>query len=531
MSQTTEPTVLGETTVSSELLERLTARIETSGDRPSIEVRTPVSDAVVATVPACSTDDVAAAVDRAREAQSAWADRSVEERAAVLERFGDLVADHRETLLDIVQLETGKARHHALEEVLDVPLTCSYYAENGPAVIADEGRSGAVPFASDAEVTYDPLGVVGVISPWNYPLTLAMTDAVPALLAGNAVVCKPDERTPLIALALAHLLTKAGLPDDLFRIVTGEGSTVGPALIDAVEYVAFTGGTETGRTVAERAGRNLIGCSLELGGKNPMLVLDDADPETAARGAVKGAFTNAGQLCLAPERIYVDERRYDEFLDAFVGATRGLSVGLEFDYGPEVGSLIDDDHLERVRDYVETAVDDGASLLSGGRARPDIGPACYEPTILTDVDPESRIACEETFGPVVAVFPVSGVDEAVERANDTQYGLNASVWTSDRSRGREVARRIDCGTVCVNDPYTVGWAAVDAPMGGFGDSGLGRRHGPEGLRRYVEARTIVTSRIGPLDAPPGVSPRWFAAVMNGLTRVQRRLSRLARWVP
>ncbi|MFP8953630.1 succinic semialdehyde dehydrogenase [Natrialbaceae archaeon A-arb3/5] len=528
MERTSGSRIITETTLESGRLERLAARIETAGDRLSLEVRTPVTDDPIGAVPACTTDDVAAAVKRARSAQADWEQATVDERTAILERFGDLVLKRRAELLDVVQLETGKSRQHALEEILDVPLTCSYYAANGPSILADADRSGAIPLASDTTVTYDPVGVVGVISPWNYPLTLAMTDAIPALVAGNAVVCKPDERTPFIALALADLLAEAGLPDGLFQIVTGEGATVGPALIDAVDYVAFTGGTETGRTVAERAGRNLIDCSLELGGKNPMLVLDDADPETAARGAVRGAFTNAGQLCLAPERIYVDDRRYDEFVDAFVGATRRLELGLEFDYGPEVGSLIDGDHLESVREHVESAVADGASLLSGGRARPDVGPFCYEPTILTDVDSDSRVACEETFGPVVSVHPVSGVHEAIERANDSEYGLNASVWTTDRERGRAVARKIDCGTVCVNDPYTVGWAATDAPMGGFGDSGLGRRHGPEGLRRYVDARTIATSRIGPLDAPPGVSPRWFARFMLGLTKIQRRL---ARWLP
>ncbi|SDQ57744.1 succinic semialdehyde dehydrogenase [Natronobacterium texcoconense] len=528
MEQTSGSQILGATTLESSRLERLAARIETTGDGASLEVRTPVTDEAIGSVPSCTADDAAAAVERARSAQAAWERAPIDERAAILERFGDLVLKRREELLDIVQLETGKARHHAVEEVLDVPLTCSYYAANGSSILADADRSGAVPLASDATVTYDPVGVVGVISPWNYPLTLAMTDAIPALLAGNAVVCKPDERTPFIALALADLLAEAGLPDGLFQIVTGEGATVGPALIDEVDYVAFTGGTETGRTVAEQAGRSLIGCSLELGGKNPMVVLDDADPETAARGAVKGAFTNAGQLCLAPERIYVDERRYDEFLDAFVGATRRLELGLEFDYGPDVGSLIDGNHLEAVQEFVDDAVENGASLLSGGRARPDVGPFCYEPTILTDVDPDLRVACEETFGPVVTVHPVSGADEAIERANDTEYGLNASVWTTDHERGRKVAREIDYGTVCVNDPYTVGWAATDAPMGGFGDSGLGRRHGPEGLRRYVDARTVATSRIGPLDAPPGVSPRWFARFMFGLTKIQRRL---VRWLP
>jgi succinate-semialdehyde dehydrogenase/glutarate-semialdehyde dehydrogenase len=512
------------TSLSSEMLSGLSARVETDSDR-SITVRTPVTDDAIGAVPDMAPDEVAEAVERAREAQTDWAARSVESRAAVVERFADLVVAHREELLDVVQLETGKARHHAVEELLDVPTASSYYARNGPEMLAESGRSTALPIATTATVTYEPVGVVGVISPWNYPLTLSMADAIPALVAGNAVVCKPDEHTPFIALLLAELLEEAGLPPDLFQVVTGEGGTVGPALIDEIDYVAFTGGTETGRTVAEQAGRNLIGTSLELGGKNPMVVLDDADPDAAARGAVKGAFTNAGQLCLAPERIYVDESLSEEFLDAFVGRTRDLSVGLQFDYGPDVGSLIDGDHLDRVQGYVDGAVEEGASLLSGGRARPDVGPFCYEPTILTDVEPNDRIACEETFGPVASVTPVSGVDEAIERANDSEYGLNASVWTGDRARGREVAEQIDCGTVCVNDPYTVGYAAIGAPMGGFGDSGLGRRHGPEGLLRYVDSRTVATSRVGTLDAPRGVPQRVFA--WSGLwgSELQRRIKR------
>ena len=528
METTAESPVFEHTSLDRDRLAALADRVETAGDGDEIAVVTPITDERVGTVPACDAVDVDAAVSNARRLQAAWAATPMAERRAVIERFGDLVSEHRETLLDLVQLETGKARHHALEEVLDVPLTCSYYAENGPAVLADEDRSGAVPGITTTRVVREPLGVVGVIAPWNYPLTLATTDAIPALLAGNAVVCKPDERTPFVALALAELLAAAGLPADCFSVVTGEGATVGPALIDRVDYVAFTGGTETGREVAAQAGRNLIGASLELGGKNPLVVLDDADPETAARGAAKGAFTNAGQLCLAPERIYVDETVYDEFIDAFVGTTRRLRLGLAFEYGPDVGSLIDGDHCEAVADAVDDAVAGGASVLTGGRERPDVGPHCYEPTVLTDVDHDAPIAREETFGPVVSVWPVPDAETAIERANDSAYGLTASVFTDDRARGRAVAREIDCGTVCVNDPYTVGWAAMDAPMGGVGDSGLGRRHGPEGIDRFQRSRTIATSRIGPLDAPIGVDPGRYAHLMSGLAAVQRRLMR---WIP
>jgi len=525
MSTNHQPAVLGDTRLTAARFASLAGRVTTTDERPRLPVRTPITDDPVGAVPRCEPDDVAAAVARAREVQTGWADRPVAQRAAVLERFGDLVAQRREELLDVIQVETGKARHHAAEELLDVPATCSYYAQRGPGVLADEERGGAVPFTTDARVTADPLGVVGVIAPWNYPMTLSMTDAIPALLAGNAVVCKPDERTPFVALVLAALLEEAGLPPGAFGVVTGEGGTVGPALIDRVDYVAFTGGTETGRAVAERAGRNLIGCSLELGGKNPMVVLDDADVDRAARGAVMGVFANAGQLCLAPERIYVDEGRYEAFLDAFVGRTRTLDLGASVGYGHDVGSLIDADHRDRVAAAVEGAVADGASLLSGGRERPEAGPFCYEPTILTDVEPDAAIACEETFGPVVAVVPVSDGGEAIERANDSPYGLNASVWTGDLDRGRSVAREIDCGTVCVNDPFLVGWAALDAPMGGMGDSGVGRRHGPEGIRRFVAQQTIAASRVGPFDVlarfPNAVTTRAAVAAVG----VQRRLRR------
>ncbi|QSG01575.1 succinic semialdehyde dehydrogenase [Natranaeroarchaeum sulfidigenes] len=525
MSSFTPSAVLADSTLTHDRLDDLAERVRTVGERSSIDVRTPATDERVGVVPACEAADVDVAVERARSAQVAWAERTPRERAAVLFRFADLVLDLREELLDAIQIETAKAREHAFEEVLDVVNTAGYYGKDGPGLLDDRNRTGPAPFLTSAVETYEPVGVVGVISPWNYPMTLSMADVLPALLTGNAVVCKPDERTPFATLLLAELLEAAGLPEDVFSVVTGEGSVVGPALIDRVDYVAFTGGTETGRVVAERAGKNLIDCSLELGGKNPMLVLDDADVETAARGAVKGAFTNAGQLCLAPERIYVDETVYDEFLDAFVGKTRELTLGVGVGYQGDVGSLIDERQLDRVREHVDGAVEDGASVLTGGRHRPDVGPFCYEPTILEGVEPDSQVACEETFGPVVSVYPVSGVEEAVSRANDSEYGLNASVYTRDTKRGRAVARQIDCGTVCVNDPFTVGWASMDAPMGGFGDSGLGRRHGEVGLLQYVESRTIATSAFGPMERPASLPGRWFIRLSSGALRVQTRIRR------
>ncbi|WP_435551165.1 succinic semialdehyde dehydrogenase [Natrinema sp. CGMCC1.2065] len=518
--------VLAATGISASRLAALADRVDADGSE-TIEVRAPATDTAVGAVPDCDGADVERAVDRARAAQSSWAETAMDERREIVARFGDLVLKHRAELLDILQLETGKSRRHAVEEVVDVALTCSYYADRGDAAFREERRRGAIPPATTARVTYEPVGVVGAISPWNYPLTLSLTDVLPALIAGNSVVLKPDEKTPYTALALADLLERAGLPDGCFEIVTGRGATVGPALIDRVDYISFTGSTETGRLVAEQAGRNLIGCSLELGGKNPLLVLDDADIEEAARGAVQACFSNAGQLCLAAERVYVADSIHDEFVEAFVAATRDLTLGTGFDYEDDVGSLIDSDQLERVERHVEDARERGATVLTGGERRPEVGPFCYEPTILTDLEPEATAACEETFGPVVSVESVPNVATAIERANDTEYGLNASVWTGDRERGVAVAREIDCGTVCVNDAYVSGWAAVDAPMGGFGDSGLGRRHGPEGIKRYLESRTIATSRTGPLDVPPGVPTAWYARGMFALARLQQRLPTVA----
>ena len=535
MSSTNPPTALADAPhLSTRRLDDLTERVRrasstTSRDAPgesdALDVFAPATTERIGSVPACDGDDVDAAVERARAAQDEWAETPETERAAVIDRFGDLVTDHREELLDVLQLETGKSRRTAVEELFDVPTGCTYLADEAPDALAEDRRQGAFPGLATATVTYDPVGVVGVISPWNYPLTLSMADALPALAAGNAVVCKPDEKTPYGALLLSELLEVAGLPDDLFQVVTGEGATVGPALIDAVDYVAFTGSTETGRTVAERAGRNLIDCSLELGGNNPLVVLGDADVDEAARGAVDACFSNAGQLCLSAERMYVEESAYEPFLAAFVRETEDLTLGTGYDYDADLGSLIDADQLARVRSHVDEAREDGATVETGGRHRPDVAPYCYEPTVLTGVEPDATVACEETFGPVVVVTPVPDAAAAVEAANDSPYGLNASVWTADRERGAAVAREIDCGTVNVNDGFIATWGAVDAPMGGFGDSGLGRRHGPEGIRRYTESRTVGVSRVGPLGFPERIPTDWFVRGAFAATALGRKASR------
>jgi len=312
---TVSDSVLAATAWTNQRLDSLTARIGASSASATerIPVTAPTVNEKIGSVPDLSAADVEAAVARTRSCGADWKAASVTDRAAVIETFANLVADNQDELLDLVQLETGKSRIDAFEEAIGVPQSADYYAGTASAVLATEARESGLPLLTTAKVQYDPVGIVGVISPWNYPLVLSFTDLIPALLAGNGVVLKPDEKTPFTALRLAELLEEAGLPEGVLTVVTGDGPTVGGTLIDHVDYITFTGSSETGRTVAERAGRNLIDCSLELSGKNPFLILDDADLEAAVRGAISGAFTNAGQLCLATERIYVESPLYEDF--------------------------------------------------------------------------------------------------------------------------------------------------------------------------------------------------------------------------
>lgn len=479
------------------------------------------ANAELASVPVHSDDELEAITARARRAQRAWAQTDVAHRCSVMRRFSSLVMQHRDRILDVIQAETGKSRVHALEEVLDVALTAGYYAGLAPRTLRPRSTPGAMPLLTSTEVRLHPKGLVGIISPWNYPFTLAVSDAVPALLAGNAVVLKPDSGTPLSAALSVWLLREAGLPRDVMQLVSGPGSRIGGGLIDASDYVMFTGSSETGRTIAAQCGQRLIGCSAELGGKNPMLVLADANVEAAARGAVRGCFSNTGQLCVSIERIYVDRSVYPAFLDAFVKATEELQLGPGFDWNVDIGSLISEDHLATVQAHLHDAVHKGAVVRCGGRARPDLGPAFFEPTILTEVPAEADLARAETFGPVVSVYPVDGEEEAIRLANDTDFGLNASVWTSQR-RANEVAAKVQAGTVNVNEGYSATWGSHAAEMGGWKTSGLGRRHGVSGLTKYTEPQTISRQYLRPIGPWPEISNERYAWLMSQATKVLAR---------
>jgi succinate-semialdehyde dehydrogenase / glutarate-semialdehyde dehydrogenase len=502
----------------------LTARLVATSGR-TVQVRSPLDDAPLAHVPQSTVADVATAFDRARRAQVAWARTPLEERAAILLRLHDLVLDHQDEIIDLIVWENGKARKHAFDEPLHVALTARYYARTAKRHLGTERRLGVVPGLTRVEVNHEPLGVVGIISPWNYPFNLALVDGIAALAAGNAVVAKPDSQTMLSALLGARLLERAGLPRDLWQVVAGPGPEIGGAIVERADYVCFTGSTATGRVIAQGCADRLIGCSLELGGKNPLLVLRDADLEKAAEGAVRASFSNAGQLCVSMERIFVADQLYDRFVDRFVARTQALTLGATLDWGNDMGPLISQAQLDTVIAHVEDAVAKGARVLTGGRARPDLGPYFFEPTILEGVSPDMACFGKETFGPVVSLYRFHDEADAVARANEGEYGLNASIYSQDGARARMLARHLRCGTVNINEAFAATFASIDAPMGGMRESGAGRRQGAEGVRRFTETQAVATQRLIRFAPQYGMSDQVYAKVMNVNLRLMKKVGR------
>ncbi|ONH29744.1 succinic semialdehyde dehydrogenase [Pseudofrankia asymbiotica] len=502
------------------LLARLVAGVTATGEPTTVTA--PFTGEPLVSLPQSTADDVQAAYASARAAQASWAATPVRDRSTVLALLHDLVLRRRDEALDILQWETGKARGHAFEEVLEVAACAQHFSRRAPRLLAPRRRPGAFPVLTRAVESRRPKGVVCVITPWNYPLALS-DDVLPALVAGNAVVQKPDTQTALSALWLRELAIEAGLPSALWQVVLGDRDTIGDPLIDGADFVAFTGSTTAGRTIAARAGQRLIGCSLELGGKNPMVVLADADVDKAARGAIRACFNNAGQLCVSIERIYVDRSVHDAFVRAFVGAVGRLRLGATLDRTTDVGSLTYQRQLDAVRAHVDDAVSRGATVLAGGRQRPDLGPLFYEPTVLTDVTPDMSLYRDETFGPVVAIYPVDGDEAAVAAANDTEYGLNACVWSRDTGHARAVAARIDAGTVNINEGYASAYGSQGAPMGGMKASGLGRRHGDEGLLKLTEPQTVASQHLLGFDPPAFLGPDRYATVLTHTLTALKRL--------
>jgi acyl-CoA reductase-like NAD-dependent aldehyde dehydrogenase len=498
----------------------LLAHLPASSDQ--VTIVNPATGKKIYDLPQLSVGQVAKAVADARLAQPSFAAMPVKERAAALFRLHDLLLKNQDQLMDLLQLETGKARSHAFEELAGSLGSTRYFAKIAPKVLKKTITNSGVPFVTRSYVTYSPVGVVGVITPWNYPLALQMLDVLPALAAGNTVVQKADNQTALVSLYARKLAIEAGFPESAWTIVVGDGASVGNAITDSVDYVAFTGSTKTGKMVAERAAKRLIGYSLELGGKNPLIILPGAKLGDAAEKVIAGAFGNSGQLCVSIERVYVPNSQKAAFETELAARVNSLQIGRSDNFQMDMGTLTGVNQLKRVEDFVSDAVSKGAKVLAGAKALPELGPYFYAPTVMTNIKPEMRLAREEVFGPFIAIVGYDSIDEAVELANDTEYGLNASV-VGPVKLAEKVANRLMAGSVNINEGFRASMASIDSAMGGMKQSGVGRRNGHYGLLRFTEARTVGIA-TGLLNFPSRAKQyNKMAPLMNALAKVMKKL--------
>ncbi len=458
-----------------------------------IGVENPATGQTVATVPDLGAEAVAQMAARGRAAQPAWEAYGFDGRGRIMLRAQKWLMDNSKQVIATIVSETGKTFEDALfAEISYAAHAFGFWARQAPEYLADERvKSGQLLVKGKKLILrYRPLGLIGVIGPWNYPLTNSFGDCIPALAAGNSVILKPSEITPLTSMLMAEGLRECGLPEDVLQIATGRGET-GAAIVEEVDMIMFTGSTPTGRKVAEAAARRLIPTSLELGGKDPMIVLSDADLERAANFATYYAMQNAGQTCISIERVYVEEPVFDEFVAKVSEKVRALRVGAPRGPGSvEVGAITFPPQLQTIEDHVSDALDKGAHVLVGGHAAQSGGGRFYQPTVLVDVDHTMKIMTDETFGPTLPIMKVADSEEAVRLANDSPYGLGSSVFTRDTERGEQIARRLQTGAANVNDAM-INYAALELPMGGAKASGLGSRHGAGGIRKYCSQQAIV----------------------------------------
>jgi len=465
--------------------------VPSESDHKHYNVKSPVTLESIGEFDAATAAEVQGAVDRARKAQREWALKSFAERAEVLWRWVDVIVERQDDIIDLVIKETGKARYEAIAmEVMAPCMQISHYAKRGAKYLQTRKRrpTGVMRFTKKLSLVYQPLGVIGLITPWNGPIALVTNPLAQALMAGNAVVHKPSEVTPFSAVLLKELTEKAGFPQDLYQVVQGDGAT-GAALIDAgVDKVSFTGSVATGRKVGEACGRNLIPVTLELGGKDAMIVCEDADLARAADGAVRGSFFNTGHYCCGTERVYVPESIYDPFVEMVVTQARSLKQTEACD--GDVGAVFWDKQMDIIEAHMADAKEKGAKVLVGGERNRALSGYFFPPTVVVDVDHDMDLMRSETFGPIVAIQKVRNEEEAIALANDSDYGLSGNVWTTDLAKGEAIAEQITTGSVCVND-IAVTYGIPEAPFGGVKTSGVGQVNGEVGIRGYCHLHPII----------------------------------------
>lgn len=457
--------------------------------------RNPATGEEIGRHPVFTSADVDALLERAEKAWINWAALRPEERAKYLRRFRKQIVHDMDEIVDVICAETGKTKMDGVFEIFTVAEHMKYIEKYGPSFLRDEPRRTGLFKNKKAWVTYQPRGVVGIISPWNYPFILTAGPIAQALMAGNTVVVKPSEVTPATTLKMREIADRAGLPADVFLVATGDGRT-GQALVESArtKMICFTGSTATGRKIAEICGRMLKPVILELGGKDPMIVLDDAPLERAAHAALWGGMSNSGQTCISVERILVHEKVKDRFIELLEKNIKNLKQGLQSDH-PSVGSMAFEKQLGIVLDHINEAKSRGARIVAGGNRNQRYPNGLFiEPTIVVVNDSNLKVWKEETFGPVIALRTFSTEAEAIDMANDSVYGLNASVWSKNKSRARKIARQIRSGCICINDVMT-NYIISDLPFGGQKESGLGRVYGPEGLRAFTDLQSVMEDRF------------------------------------
>src|SRR3954451_11352106 len=465
-----------------------------------IAVENPATGEVIGHVPTVSVEELRRMAERGRAAQTAWEALGFEGRGRILRRAQKWVVDNAKRVAQTIVAESGKTYEDALvAEVAYASNAFGFWAKHAPEYLGDERVRSANPFVLGRKlvVRYRPYGLIGVIGPWNYPLTNSFGDCIPAMAAGNAVILKPAEATPMTSLLMAECMKECGLPEGVYQVAPGSGREIGPELVDLADMIMFTGSTDTGKTIMARAAQTLTPVSLELGGKDPMIVLADADIERAANAAAYYSMQNCGQTCISVERVYVEAPVYDQFVSKVTEKVRALRQG-DPSGGPgtvEVGSLTFPPQYDIIDSHVQDAVAKGARAVTGGKGRRENG-IFYEPTVLVDVDHSMSAMTEETFGPTLPIMKVNDAEEAIRLANDTTYGLAASVFSKDVARAEAVARRVEAGAVVVNDAM-VNYTALELPMGGWKASGLGSRHGAGGIRKYTRQQSLLITRFAP----------------------------------